>query len=108
MKHNREARGSERRTPTPTEFDLEAKEYVPLSKGNVHEEKEVVSKRPTHASLGGNMSLMAAIQKSEKTESRRNQVLAELVPVVLFIEEAHMLEMKFPLKLQNITRKHDT
>ena len=51
------------------------------------------------------MSLMATIQKSEKIESRRNQVVAELAPVVLFIEEAHMLDMKCPLKRTEHTEK---
>ena len=33
------------------------------------------------------MSLMSAIQKSEKTESKTNLVVAELVPVVLSLSK---------------------
>uniref|UniRef100_A0A0M3KHL8 RuvB-like helicase n=1 Tax=Anisakis simplex TaxID=6269 RepID=A0A0M3KHL8_ANISI len=47
-----------------TEFDLEADEFVPLPKGDVHKSKEVV------------------------------QGIAELLPGVLFIDEVHLLDLE--------------
>ena len=46
-------------------------------------------RRVQRTSLRGKevMSLMSAIQKSEKTESKRNWVVAELVPVVLSLSK---------------------
>lgn len=100
-----------------TEFDLEAEEYVPLPKGDVHKKKEVVqdvtlndldaaNARPQ----GGKdvMSMMAAMGKSKKTEITEklrteinkvvnkyiDQGIAELVPGVLFIDEVHMLDIE--------------
>jgi len=100
-----------------TEFDLEAEEYVPLPKGEVHKKKEVVQDVTLHdldvanaRPQGGKdvMSLMNAMGKSKKTEiteKLRNEVnrvvnryidqgVAELVPGVLFIDEVHMLDIE--------------
>mmetsp|Transcript_8467 Transcript_8467/g.18051 ORF Transcript_8467/g.18051 Transcript_8467/m.18051 type:complete len:456 (-) Transcript_8467:214-1581(-) len=100
-----------------TEFDLEAEEYVPLPKGDVHKKKEVVQDVTLHdldvanaRPQGGKdvMSLMAAMGKSTKTEITEklrteinrvvnryiDQGVAELVPGVLFIDEVHMLDIE--------------
>mmetsp|Transcript_26123 Transcript_26123/g.40083 ORF Transcript_26123/g.40083 Transcript_26123/m.40083 type:complete len:456 (-) Transcript_26123:21-1388(-) len=100
-----------------TEFDLEAEEYVPLPKGEVHKKREVVQDVTLHdldvanaKPQGGRdvMSLMAAMGKSKKTEitdklrTEINRVVnryidqgvAELVPGVLFVDEVHMLDME--------------
>merc|ERR1711906_54192 len=100
-----------------TEFDLEAEDYVPLPKGDVHKKKEVVQDVTLHdldvanaRPQGGRdvMSLMAAMGKSKKTEitdklrTEINRVVnryidqgvAELVPGVLFIDEVHMLDIE--------------
>ncbi|CAG8680245.1 16740_t:CDS:2, partial [Acaulospora colombiana] len=93
-----------------TEFDLEAEEYVPLPKGDVHKKKEVVqdvtlndldiaNARPQ----GGQdiMSMMGQLLKPKKTEITDklrkeinkvvnkyiDQGIAELVPGVLFVDE---------------------
>ncbi|KAE8705794.1 RuvB-like 1 [Hibiscus syriacus] len=55
-----------------TEFDLEAEEYVPLPKGEVHKKKEIVQVVNRYIDEG----------------------VAELVPGVLFIDEVHMLDME--------------
>ena len=100
-----------------TEFDLEAEEYVPLPKGDVHKKKEIVqdvtlndldmsNARPQ----GGHdfISLMSQINRPKKTEITEklrleiNKVvnkyidhgIAELVPGVLFIDEVHMLDIE--------------
>jgi len=100
-----------------TEFDLEAEEYVPLPKGDVHKKKEVVQDVTLHdldvanaRPQGGRdvMSMMAAMGKPRKTEitdklrTEINRVVnryidqgvAELVPGVLFIDEVHMLDIE--------------
>ncbi|KAL7520217.1 hypothetical protein ACHAWX_004956 [Stephanocyclus meneghinianus] len=100
-----------------TEFDLEAEEYVPLPKGDVHKKKEVVQDVTLHdldvanaRPQGGKdvLSLMAAMGKSKKTEITEklrteinkvvnkyiDQGVAELVPGVLFIDEVHMLDIE--------------
>jgi RuvB-like protein 1 (pontin 52) len=107
-----------------TEFDLEAEEYVPLPKGDVHKKRQVVQDVTLHdldvanaspsagsgAGGGGKdvMSLMAAMGKPKKTEITDklrqeinkvvtkyiDQGVAELVPGVLFIDEVHMLDME--------------
>lgn len=60
-----------------SEFDLEAEEYVPLPKGDVHKKKEIVQDVTLHdldmanaRPQGGNdfMSLMGQIMKPKKTE----------------------------------------
>ena len=103
-----------------TEFDLEAEEYVPLPKGDVHKKRLVVQDVTLHdldvanaqPANGSNrkdvMSLLAALNKPHKTEitdklrQEINKVVkkyiqdgvAELVPGVLFIDEVHMLDME--------------
>ena len=100
-----------------TEFDLEAEEYVPLPKGDVHKRKEVVQDVALHdldtanaRPQGGQdiMSLMGQMMKPKKTEitdklrTEINKVvngyidqgIAELVPGVLFIDEVHMLDIE--------------
>merc|ERR1712216_456902 len=100
-----------------TEFDLEAEEYVPLPKGDVHKKKEIVQDVTLHdldvanaKPQGGQdiMSVMGAMMKSKKTEiteklrAEINKVVnryidtgvAELVPGVLFIDEVHMLDIE--------------
>merc|ERR1712096_176348 len=100
-----------------TEFDLEADEYVPVPKGDVHKKKEVVQDVTLHdldmanaKPQGGNdlMSIMGQLQKSRKTEVTEklrleinkvvnryiDQGIAELVPGVLFIDEVHTLDIE--------------
>jgi RuvB-like protein 1 (pontin 52) len=100
-----------------TEFDLEAEEYVPLPKGDVHKKKEVVQDVTLHdldvanaRPQGGKdvMSMLSSLGKSKKTEitdklrSEINKVVnryidqgvAELVPGVLFVDEVHMLDIE--------------
>ncbi|KAL2441068.1 RuvB-like helicase 1 [Exophiala dermatitidis] len=100
-----------------TEFDLEAEEYVPVPKGEVHKKKEVVQDVTLHdldianaRPQGGQdvMSMMGQLMKPKKTEitdklraeinkvvSRYiDQGVAELVPGVLFIDEVHMLDIE--------------
>ena len=100
-----------------TEYDLEAEEYVPLPKGEVHKRKEIVQDVSIHdldvanaKPQGGQdvMSLMAQMGKPRKTEITQklrteinkvvnkyiDQGVAELVPGVLFIDEVHMLDIE--------------
>jgi RuvB-like protein 1 (pontin 52) len=100
-----------------TEFDLEAEEYVPLPKGDVHKKKEIVQDVTLHdldvanaRPQGGQdlfsvMGSMAKPKKTEITEKLRleinkvvtryiDQGVAELVPGVLFIDEVHMLDIE--------------
>ena len=65
-----------------TEFDLEAEEYVPLPKGDVHKKKEVVQDVTLHdldlanaKPQGGQdiMSVMGQFMKPRKTEVRRSR-----------------------------------
>ncbi|MDI1492060.1 MAG: RuvB ATP-dependent DNA helicase pontin [Ramalina farinacea] len=100
-----------------TEFDLEAEEYVPIPKGEVHKKKEIVQDVTLHdldtanaRPQGGQdiMSMMGQLTKPKKTEitdklreeinkvvSRYiDQGVAELVPGVLFIDEVHMLDIE--------------
>jgi len=100
-----------------TEFDLEAEEYVPLPKGDVHKKKEVVQDVTLHdldianaRPQGGQdiMSMMGQLMKPKKTEITDklrkeinkvvnkyiDQGVAELVPGVLFIDEVHMLDIE--------------
>lgn len=100
-----------------TEFDLEAEEYVPLPKGDVHKKKEIVQDVTLHdldvanaRPQGGQdiMSMMGALMKPKKTEITDklrkeinkvvnkyiDQGIAELVPGVLFIDEVHMLDIE--------------
>ncbi|KAF2138461.1 uncharacterized protein K452DRAFT_321039 [Aplosporella prunicola CBS 121167] len=100
-----------------TEFDLEAEEYVPVPKGDVHKKKEVVQDVTLHdldvanaRPQGGQdiMSMMGQLMKPRKTEITEklrqeinkvvnkyiDQGVAELVPGVLFIDEVHMLDLE--------------
>merc|ERR1712106_791386 len=100
-----------------TEFDLEAEEYVPLPKGDVHKKKEVIQDVTLHdldvanaRPQGGQdiMSVMGQMMKPKKTEITDklrkeinkvvdkyiDQGVAELVPGVLFIDEVHMLDIE--------------
>jgi len=100
-----------------TEFDLEAEEYVPLPKGDVHKKKEIVQDVTLHdldmanaKPQGGQdiVSLMGQMMKPKKTEVTEklrieinkvvnryiDQGVAELVPGVLFIDEVHMLDIE--------------
>ncbi|KAK6200938.1 RUVB-like protein [Scheffersomyces amazonensis] len=100
-----------------TEFDLEAEEYVPLPKGEVHKKKEIVQDVTLHdldvanaRPQGGQdvLSMMGQLLKPRKTEiteklrSEVNKVVskyidqgvAELIPGVLFIDEVNMLDIE--------------
>lgn len=103
-----------------TEFDLEAEEYVPIPKGDVHKQKTVVQDvtlhdldvANAHPSAGSNkkdvLGLLRQMGKPEKTEitdklrGEINKVvqqyieqgIAELVPGVLFVDEVHMLDLE--------------
>merc|ERR1712057_158312 len=100
-----------------TEFDLEAEEYVPLPKGDVHKKKEIVQDVTLHdldvanAKPQGGQEIMSVMnnmlkpRKTEITEKLRleinkvvnryiDQGVAELVPGVLFIDEVHMLDIE--------------
>ncbi|KAI8576747.1 hypothetical protein K450DRAFT_255384 [Umbelopsis ramanniana AG] len=100
-----------------TEFDLEAEEYVPLPKGDVHKKKEIIQDVTLHdldvanaKPQGGQdiMSMMGQMLKPKKTEITDklrkeinkvvnkyiDQGIAELVPGVLFIDEVHMLDIE--------------
>lgn len=100
-----------------TEYDLEAEEYVPLPKGDVHKKKEIVQDVTLHdldaanaRPQGGHdiMSMMGQLIKPKKTEITDklrkeinkvvnkyiDQGIAELVPGVLFIDEVHMLDIE--------------
>jgi len=102
-----------------TEFDLEAEDYVPLPKGDVHKKKQVVqdvtlhdldmaNSQPQGTGSKDVMSLLQSMGKPRKTEITDklrqeinkvvnkyvDQGVAELVPGVLFIDEVHMLDME--------------
>merc|ERR1711934_1183410 len=100
-----------------TEYDLEAEEYVPLPKGDVHKRKEVVQDVTLHdldvanAKPQGGQDIMSMVgqlakpKKTEITEKLRMEInrvvnryidqgVAELVPGVLFIDEVHMLDIE--------------
>eukprot|EP01052_Picozoa_sp_SAG31_P004837 SAG31_NODE_205_length_20397_cov_19.191152_5_plen_456_part_00 len=100
-----------------TEFDLEAEEYVPVPKGDVHKKKEIVQDVTLHdldvanarpqgqQDLASMMASMGKPKKTEITEKLRleinkvvnryiDQGVAELVPGVLFIDEVHMLDIE--------------
>lgn len=100
-----------------TEFDLEAEEYVPIPKGDVHKKKEIVQDVTLHdldianaRPQGGHdfISLMSQVNRPKKTEITEklrleiNKVvnryidhgIAELVPGVLFVDEVHMLDIE--------------
>ena len=99
-----------------TEYDLEAEEYVPIPKGDVHKKKEIVQDVTLHdldvanaRPQGGHdfISLIGQVirqKKTEITEKLRSEInkvvnrymdqgVAELVPGVLFMTRCHMLGM---------------
>jgi RuvB-like protein 1 (pontin 52) len=101
------------------EYDLEADEYVPLPKGDVHKKKEIVQDVTLHdldvanarPQGGGGSDLLSVMgqlvkpKKTEITEKLRTEInrvvnryidqgVAELVPGVLFIDEVHMLDIE--------------
>jgi RuvB-like protein 1 len=102
-----------------SEFDLEAEEYVPLPKGEVLKKKEIVQDVTLHdldmanarpqasgsndlAALLNNLQRPRRTEITEKLRTEINSVVnryiesgtAELVPGVLFIDEAHMLDLE--------------
>jgi len=100
-----------------TDHDLEAEEYVPLPKGDVHKKKNLVQDVTLNdldlanaKPQGGHdiMSMMGHLLKNKKTEITEKlrteinkivnkyieQGIAELVPGVLFIDEVHMLDIE--------------
>jgi RuvB-like protein 1 (pontin 52) len=100
-----------------TEYDLEAEEYVPVPKGDVHKKKDIVQDVTLHDLDSANarpqggkdvLSVMAQMGKPRKTEITEklrgeinkvvnryiDQGVAELVPGVLFIDEVHMLDIE--------------
>ncbi|MBV95144.1 RuvB-like 1, partial [Eschrichtius robustus] len=100
-----------------TEFNLEAEEYVPLPKGDVHKKKEVIQDVTLHDldvanawPQGGQdiLSLMGQLMKPKKTkitDKLRGEInkvvnkyihqgVAELVLGVLFVDEVHMLDIE--------------
>merc|ERR1711988_74304 len=100
-----------------SEFDLEAEEYVPLPKGDVHKKREVVQDVTLHDLDAANakpqggqdiVSMMGTLMKPKKTEVTEklreeinkvvnkyiDQGVAELVPGVLFVDEVHMLNLE--------------
>lgn len=95
------------------EYDLEADEYIPLPKGDIHKKKEIIQNITLHdldlansQPQGGHdvlsmMNLIVKPKKTEITEKLRNEInkivnkyiekgTAELVPGVLFIDEVSM------------------
>jgi len=100
-----------------TEYDLEAEEYVPIPKGDVHKKKEIVQDVTLHdldlanaRPQGGQdmVSMLTSMGKPKKTEITEklrleinkvvnryiDQGVAELVPGVLFVDEVHMLDLE--------------
>lgn len=106
------------------EFDLEAEEYVPVPKGDVHKQRTVVQDVTLHdldmanahpsggTGPGGGqrdvLGLLRSMGKQKKTEITDklrgeinkvvqqyiDQGIAELVPGVLFVDEVHMLDLE--------------
>jgi len=99
------------------EHDLEAEEYVPLPKGDVHKKKEIIQDVTLHDLDAANAkpqggqdiySILGQVMKPKKTEITEKlrleinkvvnkyieQGVAELVPGVLFIDEVHMLDIE--------------
>ncbi|KRZ76316.1 RuvB-like 1 [Trichinella papuae] len=97
-----------------TETDLEAEEFVPLPKGEIRKQKEFVQDVTLHDLDTANAKPSVSVEKRNKCssiftliylENLRKEVnasvnryieqgIAELVPGVLFIDEAHMLDME--------------
>ena len=110
-----------------TEFDLEAEEYVPIPKGEVHKKKEIVQDVTLHdldiansRPQGGQdiMSMMGQLMKPKMTEITEklraeinkvvnkyiDQGVAELVPGVLFIDEVRTAvgDHDMPLTIEQV------
>lgn len=102
-----------------SEFDLEAEEYVPVPKGDVHKKKTIVQDVTLHdldvanaqPKGGGSKDVVSLLQqmgrpkKTEITDKLRQEInkvvqkycdegVAELIPGVLFIDEVHMFDME--------------
>lgn len=100
-----------------TEYDLEAEEYVPLPKGDVHKKKEIIQDvtlndldQANARPKGGHdiVSMMGNIMKPKRTEITQklreeinkvvnkyiSQGICEVIPGVLFIDEVHMLDVE--------------
>jgi RuvB-like protein 1 (pontin 52) len=101
-----------------TKFDLEADHYVPIPKGEVHKRKNIVQDVTLHDldqananPKGGGSDVFSVVgsmlrqKKTEITEKLRSEInkvvnkyikqnVAELIPGVLFIDEAHMLDIE--------------
>lgn len=100
-----------------TDYDLEADEFVPVPRGDVHKKREVIQDVTLHdldianSKAGGSsefQSLMSSFNKNRKTEITDklrqeinkvvnryiDQGIAELVPGVLFVDEVHMLDLE--------------
>ena len=98
-----------------TEYDLDADQYVPLPKGDVHKKKEIIQDVTLHdldianvRPQGGQdiVSMMGQIMKPKKTEITEklrteinkvvnryiDQGVAELIPGVLFIDEVRIVD----------------
>jgi RuvB-like protein 1 (pontin 52) len=113
-----------------TEFDLEAEEYVPIPKGEVHKKKEIVQDVTLHdldvanaRPQGGQdiMSMMGQLMKpkmTEITDKLRGEInkvvskyidqgVAELVPGVLFIDEVRFANFSHPIRSVRLGL-HDT
>ena len=112
-----------------SEFDLEADEYVPVPKGDVHKKKEIVQDVTLHdldvsntRPQGGQdllsiMGQMAKPKKTEITEKLRGEInrvvnryidqgVAELVPGVLFIDEVATIDKQNRPELVRFCREH--
>lgn len=96
------------------EFDLESEEYVPLPKGEVYKKKEILQDITLHdldlananpQSPTNEILSLVGKKKTEITDKLRQEInrivdkyidqgTAELVPGVLFIDEAHMLDLE--------------
>ncbi|PHJ20088.1 tip49 C-terminus family protein [Cystoisospora suis] len=99
------------------QFDLDADEFVPIPRGDVHKKKEVIQDVTLHDLDAANArpqggsdftSLLGQLAKPRKTEITEklrleinkvvnryiDQGVAELVPGVLFIDEVHMLDIE--------------
>lgn len=100
-----------------SEYDLEAEVYVALPKGEVQKKKEIIQDVTLHdldmanarpqngsdiATILGNLQRPRRTELTEKLRGEINAVVnkyiengtAELVPGVLFIDEAHMLDLE--------------
>jgi len=101
-----------------TDYDLEADEFVPVPRGDVHKKREVIQDVTLHdldvanskpggsgSEFGQLMSNFIKNRKTEITDKLRGEInkvvnryidqgIAELVPGVLFIDEVHMLDLE--------------